>query len=119
MERIDGDQLVPGKLAYTIAEFVKAARISRSAVYAALASGQLEARKLGTRTLILTDAANAFLNALPVMRATARVTIDQPCSPDSEAQKKNVAGCEPQHGVPRALPRNRLRSREAGSRSDR
>lgn len=47
----------------TINEFRDWARVSRTHVYRELAAGSLEAIKVGSRTLIRTDAANAWLKA--------------------------------------------------------
>jgi predicted transcriptional regulator len=53
------------KLAYTIKEFAKSARISVSMVYKALDTGELTAKKWGGRTLVLHAVAVEFLNDLP------------------------------------------------------
>jgi excisionase family DNA binding protein len=39
--------------------------VGRTSVYAAIADGRLKARKLGSRTLVLTDDAKSFLESLP------------------------------------------------------
>ncbi len=53
------------KLAYTIAEAIEAGAGGRTAVYAAIKSGALKARKRGKRTIILADDLVAFLQSLP------------------------------------------------------
>lgn len=52
-------------LAYTINESCKISKVGRNAVYEAIATGALRARKLGTRTLILRDDLRAWLENLP------------------------------------------------------
>jgi predicted DNA-binding transcriptional regulator AlpA len=49
----------------TIADTVKIAGMSRSAVYRLLAAGELEARKAGSRTLITWASLSAVLEAMP------------------------------------------------------
>jgi excisionase family DNA binding protein len=49
----------------TIREACDYGRISRSALYAAIKSGQLTARKRGSRTLILVSDLKAWVEALP------------------------------------------------------
>jgi excisionase family DNA binding protein len=54
-------------LAVTLPVAVRLSGCSRSALYRAISAGQLEARKAGRRTLILTDALEAFLARLPTV----------------------------------------------------
>jgi excisionase family DNA binding protein len=54
-------------MAYSIDEVCKAAKLGRTSVYAAIKAGELKARKLGRRTLILHDDLIAFLNGLPTV----------------------------------------------------
>lgn len=53
------------KLAYSIAEAVRATSISRSGLYEAIAAGRLCARKNGGRTLINADDLRKFIRSLP------------------------------------------------------
>ena len=52
-------------LAYSIAGLAAATSASRSILYEAIAAGALPAKKLGGRTLVLRDAAEAWLARLP------------------------------------------------------
>lgn len=51
--------------AFTVAEFLNWARIGRTKAYKEIESGRLKTRKLGRKTLILREDAQAWLNALP------------------------------------------------------
>ena len=53
-------------LAYTIAEVVKVAAVSRTELYRAIQRGELTMRKRGNRSLIMTDELKRWLNALPI-----------------------------------------------------
>lgn len=57
-----------GRLAYTIAEAVRASGIGRTKLYELIREGRLEARKAGGRTLIPADALRALLDGLPPVR---------------------------------------------------
>ncbi|MBZ9859722.1 helix-turn-helix domain-containing protein [Mesorhizobium sp. CA12] len=52
--------------AYTIKEFSRIYGVSRSFIYKEVARGNLEVRKAGRRTLILSDVADRWLQSLPV-----------------------------------------------------
>ncbi len=52
-------------IAVPIAEAVSVSGMSRSAVYRALATGDLRAVKQGSRTLVLVDSIRAYLASLP------------------------------------------------------
>jgi excisionase family DNA binding protein len=49
----------------SVAEAAVQADIGRDAIYAAIRDGRLVARKHGRRTIITTEALQAFLNGLP------------------------------------------------------
>ena len=53
------------RLAFTIKEAARAAGLSRSLLYVAIARGALRARKCGARTLILDTDLRRFLHNLP------------------------------------------------------
>lgn len=53
----------------TIAETCKWSGIGRTKLYELLSDGKIEARKLGTRTLVLTESVERFLASLPSARA--------------------------------------------------
>jgi excisionase family DNA binding protein len=59
-------------LVFTIAEAKASAGVGRSALYAAIASGELPARKLGRRTLIMADDLKAWLTSLPKVKPSKR-----------------------------------------------
>lgn len=54
-------------LAYAPADAAQRAGISRSRLYELIAAGEIPARKLGTRTLILRADLEAYLVDLPLM----------------------------------------------------
>jgi len=58
----------PAKIAYTIRQAVLASGLSRSSIYEAIKRGDLVARKLGKRTLILDEDLRHFLVTLPRVR---------------------------------------------------
>lgn len=53
------------KLAYTIAEVVKLTPLSRSGVYREIAEGRLKAKRVGSKTAILTKDLTDYLASLP------------------------------------------------------
>lgn len=55
----------------SVIEAARIAGVGRSTLYEALASGKLQARKLGTRTIILETDLRAWLASLPAMKPTA------------------------------------------------
>jgi excisionase family DNA binding protein len=59
-------------LAYSIDEVCKTAKLGRTSVYAAIKAGELKARKIRRRTLILHDDLIAFLKALTELNSTAK-----------------------------------------------
>ena len=52
-------------MAMTIAEAVRTSGIGRTRIYELMASGEIAARKCGTRTLVLADSLRAYLAGLP------------------------------------------------------
>ena len=54
-----------GKVAVSIKDAVRVSGIGRSKLYEVMKSGELPARKLGTRTIILFDDLMAYLDGLP------------------------------------------------------
>ncbi|HEX4407374.1 MAG TPA: helix-turn-helix domain-containing protein [Xanthobacteraceae bacterium] len=52
-------------LAYTIRQACSLAGIGRTTIYAEIKSGRLRARKIGRRTLILSDELMDYLRRLP------------------------------------------------------
>jgi hypothetical protein len=59
------------KRAFRIDEFAHRNSISRAQVYIELKTGRLNARKVGSATLITIEDENAWLNALPAMNPSA------------------------------------------------
>ena len=53
------------KLAYSIKEACDALSVGRTHLYKLISRGEIAARKMGTRTVILTDDLKAYLAALP------------------------------------------------------
>jgi hypothetical protein len=58
-------------LAYTIAEAVRAAAVSRSELYRAVKRGELALRKRGKRSIILADELRRWLASLPTAPSPA------------------------------------------------
>lgn len=58
-----GEQPPLVKLAYTITEVVHATSLSRTTIYSHIASGNLKAKRIGGRTVILDDDLREFLNS--------------------------------------------------------
>jgi len=55
------------RLAYSVDRFCEATDIGRSKTYELIRTGQLRAKKLGSKTLILAEDADPFLASLPDM----------------------------------------------------
>jgi excisionase family DNA binding protein len=64
-EGAKNDQSQPARLSYTLKEVQELVGISRSAIYLALADGDLRAVKAGRRTLVLAKDLQAWLETLP------------------------------------------------------
>jgi len=62
------------QLAYTISEACALSKIGRTTMYAAIKDGQIKARKLRRRTVILHDDLMAFLQNLPEVGVEAVAT---------------------------------------------
>ena len=65
------DQSTQQKRAFRIDEFAHRNSISRAQVYIELKAGRLNARKVGSATLITIEDENAWLSALPTMKSNA------------------------------------------------
>jgi len=63
----------PAPLGYTIAGAVQATGLARSRFWLLIASGELQTRKAGRRTLIVGDSLRAYFSKLPPARSA-----DQP-----------------------------------------
>jgi excisionase family DNA binding protein len=59
------------QLALTVAEACAAARVGKTMLYQAIASGALRARKRGRTTLILPDDLRNWIEGLPAIQAKA------------------------------------------------
>jgi hypothetical protein len=59
------------KRAFRIEEFAHRNSISRAQVYIELKAGRLNARKVGSATLITIEDEDAWIRALPSMKSTA------------------------------------------------
>jgi len=53
---------------YTIKAVQGVTGLGRSSIYAAIANGSLRARKMGTRTLIMSNDLEDWLNSLPALK---------------------------------------------------
>ena len=56
------------KLAYSIDEATQRTGLGRDKLYAAIRSGELDARKAGRRTLVTEEALRRYLNGLPPLQ---------------------------------------------------
>ena len=57
---------ITGRAAYSIAEVMLQSGLGRDTIYKAIRQGQLKARKIGRRTIVLATDLQAFLESLPV-----------------------------------------------------
>ncbi len=64
------------KLSFTIEQTVKATGIGRTAIFAAIKSGRLVARKNGRRTLITVDDLQQFVANLPMIKGGSFSSLD-------------------------------------------
>jgi hypothetical protein len=71
------DAMSEAKKAYRVEEFAEAHDISRAQTYVEIGAGRLIARKIGTRTIILEEDAEAWRRALPKMAATANLQTEE------------------------------------------
>jgi excisionase family DNA binding protein len=74
MQNTDADTraaLGVGRLAYPINDLAEALGIGRSKIYEEIRDGRLQAKKLGSRTLITAQAASDYLAHLPDIAAKA------------------------------------------------
>ncbi|PYE98935.1 excisionase family DNA binding protein [Rhizobium sp. PP-F2F-G38] len=62
---------MPHKIAMTVNEAVSYSGIGRTKLYDLVKEGKLTPKKLGTRTLILTEELDAYVRALPDMKTAA------------------------------------------------
>jgi hypothetical protein len=64
-------QAIPTKRSFRVDEFAARNSISRAQVYVEMKEGRLNARKVGSATLITIEDESAWLAALPTMGASA------------------------------------------------
>jgi excisionase family DNA binding protein len=65
-------RIVPEKLAYTVPEACAVTGIGRTSLYEDIRAGRLTARKRGTSTLILMADLVAYLDNLPIAKASVK-----------------------------------------------
>ncbi len=68
----------PAPYAFTIADAVTYSGCSRSRLYDAIKAGELDARQVGRRTLIVGESLRAFLDRLPSTGARPRPAPPRP-----------------------------------------
>jgi hypothetical protein len=61
------DDMIDGKLALGILDCARLFGVSRTSICVAIRNGDLKARKLGGRTIVLADDARDFLRSLPAV----------------------------------------------------
>jgi excisionase family DNA binding protein len=92
------DLLVP-RTHLSITELCAATTVSEKTLYRAIGRGELRALKIGTRTLIPIEAAEAWINGHPPPVITGRWSLRDPVSPPA------VPGATRGRGRPRKYPR--------------
>ena len=73
----DGGPVGPSRRAFPIREFCFRYGIGRTNAYQEIAAGRLRAVKVGRRTLIPHDAAEAWLAALPELNSPSRTSTER------------------------------------------
>jgi hypothetical protein len=68
---MSSEQASPAPIAHTIENAVRVSTICRTGIFAAIANGELPAKKSGRRTLILDADLRAWLARLPAAREMA------------------------------------------------
>jgi excisionase family DNA binding protein len=61
-------------LAYTVAEACRVSGVGKTKLYELIQVGEIEARKLGCRTLVSASSLRAFLGSLPPVSKYAKVS---------------------------------------------
>lgn len=64
-------------IAYTVPEVLQLIGIGRTKLYEAIGSGDLPARKVGNRTIILREDLLAWLSSLPLVKSAVSSAIDR------------------------------------------
>ncbi|HWK95630.1 MAG TPA: helix-turn-helix domain-containing protein [Pseudolabrys sp.] len=62
------NQITGMRLAYSVKDAAEVSGIGRTAIFAAIKSGQIVARKFGKRTLISAEDLKAFVESLPTIK---------------------------------------------------
>ncbi|MBZ9884801.1 helix-turn-helix domain-containing protein [Mesorhizobium sp. CA10] len=82
--------------AYTIKEFSRIYGVSRSFIYKEVARGNLEFRKAGRRTLILSHVADQWLQSLPIgavrQKGVDRKDESDPCTSPVAGRARSSSG---------------------------
>jgi hypothetical protein len=67
---VSPDAVIDGKLALGILDCARLFGVSRTSICIAIRNGDLKARKLGGRTVVLAEDAREFLRSLPAVSAS-------------------------------------------------
>ena len=62
---VDVTELQPGRLAFSVAEVADHLHVSTDTIVRRIRSGELPAKKIGARVIILAEDLKAFLDGLP------------------------------------------------------